>query len=80
MNEHIESLLQTKPDIKKLKAGGRSTNNIHKEKKSEKNFEECVSTLSFYLPEHIVEEYRIENINLISLPVKRLTRTSIIHF
>ena len=70
VKEQGESLLRFRLEMKRIKAGGRSTSNVHQVKKTQENFEANLDLLSLFMPDCTVEEYSAESINLIPWPVQ----------
>ena len=66
--EKIEILLRQKPDLRKIKANGRSTNQIHKKNRTERNFKQNMKILKKYLDLDTYYEYVREGIDLLPWP------------
>ena len=77
--EQIESLLRFRPELRRIKANGRSTKNVHSEARTEENFQANLELLKLFLPDETVEEYRIENIHLIPLPLQEPADSGLIN-
>lgn len=69
-NEHIEALAKFPPDLRRIKGGGRSAHTNFTERRSEENFEANLMFLSEFVDSSTIEEYRIENIHLLEMPVR----------
>ena len=76
--EYIESLLRFRPELRRCKASGRSSKNVHQERKTEENFQANLAMMQLFVPNTTVEEYRIESINLMPLPVQEPLENAII--
>jgi hypothetical protein len=66
--EKIEILLRQKPDLRKIKSNGRSTNGIHKKNRTERNFQQNMKILKKYLDLDTYYEYVREGIDLLPWP------------
>lgn len=66
--EKIETMMRSRPDLRKVKANGRSTNSIHKKNRTEKNFQQNMKILKRYLDLDTYYEYVREGIDLLPWP------------
>lgn len=65
----MEGLLRQRTEVRRIKAGGRSARNVHAENRTTENFQANMGILQMFVPDETAQEYQIENIHLIRLPV-----------
>ncbi|CAG9326801.1 unnamed protein product [Blepharisma stoltei] len=61
-SEKIESLLRSRPDIRRIKAHGRSTNGVHSKGQTYENWKRSLKKFGMYTPEDIMVNYWTEGI------------------
>lgn len=68
IKEQTEALLRFRPELRRIKANGRSTQNLHCAERTQENFEANLNLLRLFLGNGVVEEYRSENLHVMQYP------------